>query len=145
MAKIEKIRVYLEDAENFFKRGTKELKEGIEAKDHYKIRDGAEKLWNATINATNALILYYLDIVPASHWERRKLLEKLEDIEPEVEKLGFRDRYGARDRYLYQMTFYEGIIDPEMLKREIKKVEKYIEEVKRLIQKKNKKSNTLAN
>jgi len=142
MMKIKKIRIYLEDAENFLKRGAEELREGIEAGDHYRIRDGAEKLWNAVINATNALILHYLDIVPASHWERRKLLEKLEDLEPEIEKLGFRDRYGARDRYLHQMTFYEGIIDPEMLKREVKKVEKYIEEVKKLIQRRAKEEYT---
>lgn len=40
------------------------------------------------MSATNALILYYLGIMPASHWERRKFLDRLEDEVPEVERLG---------------------------------------------------------
>ena len=55
------------------------------------------RLWNAVINTTNALILHYPEVVPVSHRERRKLLEKLEDNVPKVEELGFRDRYGARE------------------------------------------------
>jgi len=31
------------------------------------------------------------------------------------------------------MTFYEGIVDEEMLRREVKKVRKYIEDIGRLI------------
>ncbi len=85
------------------------------------------------MSATNALILYYLGIMPASHWERRKFLDRLEDEVPEVERLGFRDRYGARERYLHQMTFYDGIIDLEMLKKEVDKVRKYVDDVKKLI------------
>lgn len=124
-----RVRVFLDDAKDFLERGFKELKEAIRLNDHVRIRDAAEKLWNATINATNALILSHLDIVPASHWERRKLLEKLEDAKPEIEKLRFRDRYGARERYLHEMTFYDGIIDAEMLDREVEKVKEYISDV----------------
>jgi len=128
-----RIRMFLEDAENFIERGVEELEEGVKTNDTIKIRDAAEKLWNAVMSATNALILYYLDIVPASHWERRKLLEKLEEIDPRVEELGFRDRYGARERYLHMMTFYDGIIDLDMLRREVDKVKKYVNDVKSLI------------
>jgi hypothetical protein len=115
-------------------RCSKEIDEGHKLNDQLKIRDATEKLWNAIINATNALILKELDVVPASHWERRKLLEKLEDLLPEVEKLGLRDRYGARERYLHEMTFYDGIIDPEMLRREVNRVKKYLDDVKKLIE-----------
>ena len=80
------------------------------------------------------MILYYLDIVPASNWERRKLLERLEDANPKVEELGLRDRYGARERYLHEMTFYEGIVDVEMLRREVAKVKKFIEDAESLVQ-----------
>jgi len=127
-----RVKTYLEDAWNFFKRGVEELEEGVELGDAVRIRDAAEKLWNAVVSATNALILHMLDVVPASHWERRKLLEKLEE-RPEVERLGLRDRYGARERYLHQMTFYDGIIDLEMLKIEVEKVRRYISDVERLI------------
>lgn len=135
-SKTERIRTFMEYAREFLERGSKELDEALKLHDEIKARDAAEKLWNAVINATNALILNYLDIVPASHWERRKLLEKLEDIEPHIENLGLRDRYGARERYLHQMTFYNGIIDEEMLKKEIRKVKKYIEDIEKTIQNK---------
>jgi hypothetical protein len=133
MEKSMKIKVYLDDAKNFFKKGVEELEEGLKTNDQYKIRDAAEKLWNAVVSATNALTLYYLDTVPASHWERRKLLEKLEDLDPKIEELGLRDRYGARERYLHEMTFYDGIVDVDMLKREVGKVRKYITDVEKLL------------
>jgi len=129
-----KIKVYLDDAKNFFKKGVEELEEGLKTNDQYKIRDAAEKLWNAVISATNALTLYYLDTVPASHWERRKLLEKLEDLDPRIEELGLRDRCGARERYLHEMTFCDGIVDVDMLKREVEKVRKYITDVEKLLE-----------
>jgi hypothetical protein len=134
VGKAGRIKLFLDDAKEFLERGFKEFEEAVKLNDNVRIRDAAEKLWNATINATNALILSYLDIVPASHWERRRLLEKLEDANPEVKKLGFRDRYGARDRYLHEMTFYNGIIDVEMLRREVEKVKEYISDVCRLLQ-----------
>ena len=118
----------------FFMRCSKEINEGHKLNDQLKIRDATEKLWNAIINATNTLILKELDVVPASYWERRKLLEKLEDLLPEVEKLDLRDRYGARERYLHEMTFHDGIIDPEMLRREVNRVKKYLDDVKKLIE-----------
>ncbi len=129
----EKVKSFLDDAESFFERGREELEEGIKQGDQYAIRDAAEKLWNAVVSAANALILHFLGVVPASHWERRKLLERLEDLVQEAEKLGLRDRYGARERYLHEMTFYDGIIDVDMLRREVEKVRRYIEDVKRLI------------
>lgn len=128
-----RVRAFLDDAKDFLERGFKEFEEAFKLRDEIRIRDAAEKLWNATVSAANALILSHLDVVPASHWERRKLLEKLEDLKPDIERLGFRDRYGARERYLHEMTFYDGIIDVEMLKREIGKVERYIEDVEKNI------------
>lgn len=133
MEKSVRVKVFLKDAKDFMERGVMELEEGVKLNDQLKIRDAAEKLWNAVINATNALILHYLDVVPASHWERRKLLEKLEDVVPKVEMLGLRDRYGAREKYLHEMTFYDGIVDVEMLKREVEKVKKHIADVENLL------------
>jgi hypothetical protein len=131
--KILRIKMFIDDVRNFLRKSVEEFEEGLKTNDQYKICDAAEKMWNAVINAINALILHKLDIVPTSHWERRKLLEKLEDEDPRIEELRIRDRYGARERYLHEMTFYDGIIDIDMLKREISKVEKYIADIERLL------------
>jgi len=128
-----RVKAFLDDAKDFLERGSKELKEAIKLNDTIRIRDAAEKLWNASISATNALILSYLDVVPASHWERRRLLERLEDLKLEIRRLGFRDRYGARERYLHEMTFYDGIIDVEMLEREVEKVREYVSDVAKVV------------
>lgn len=132
VGKAARVGAFLEDAKDFLERGFKELEEGIKLNDQFRIRDAAEKLWNAVINATNALILHYLGVVPASHWERRKLLEKLEDAIPKVEELGFRDRCGARERYLYETMFHDGIIDAGMLKKEVGKARKYVTDAENL-------------
>ncbi len=91
---IGRVRIYLEDAWEFYRRGREELLRGLERGDVYEVRDGAVKLWNAVVQATNALILHLLGLVPASHWERRKLME-LEGRFEEVGKLGLCDRYCA--------------------------------------------------
>ena len=49
--------IYLEDSKNFLEEAIHELEEGAEKGDILRIRDAAEKAWNATIQATNALIL----------------------------------------------------------------------------------------
>jgi len=58
-------------------------------------------------------------MIPASHWEEKKALGRLEDVDPTVEALGLRDGYEVRERYLREMTFYEGVIDAEMFRREV--------------------------
>jgi hypothetical protein len=75
----------------------KNSKRVLRSSDQFKIRDVTEKMWNAIINAINALIPYYLDIVSASYREKRRLLERLGNIDPRIEELSLRDRYGARE------------------------------------------------
>ena len=130
----ERVRHFIEDAWSFFERGVRELEEGLGEGDALKVRDAAEKLWNAVVSAASALALSRTGTVPASYWERRRLLDRIEEAEPEVEKLGLGDRYGARERCLHEMTFYDGIIDPELLRREAEKVKRLIEDVQRLLE-----------
>jgi hypothetical protein len=103
-----KVKVYMDDSVKFIEEALKEFKVGVENNDAIRIRDVAEKAWNAVVQATNALILYYLGKTPSSHWERRRLLRELERVKPEVESLGLRDRYSAREGNLYELVFYEG-------------------------------------
>jgi hypothetical protein len=64
-----------------------------------------------------------------SHWERRKRLEELESVDPEIEDFWLTDRFSARDHHFHEQGFYEGILDPAMVKIKLKKVERYIDDI----------------
>jgi HEPN domain-containing protein len=128
-----RVKIYLEDARRFLEEAEQELAEGVRESNAVKIRDAAEKAWNAVVQATNALILRLLGKVPSSHFERRKMLTRLEELYPEVERLGLRDRYSARERNLHELVFYEGIIDVEEVRRELEKARRYVDDVERLL------------
>ena len=129
-----RVRVYMEDARKFLKEASREFEDGVRTGDLIKVRDAAEKAWNAVVQATNALILALTGKVPASHWERSALRE-LEKVNEELERLGFRDRYGARERYLHETVFYEGIVNVEDVRYELEKVRKYLDDVEDVLAK----------
>ena len=128
-----KVKVYMDDSIRFVEEALKEFKVGVENSDAIRIRDAAEKAWNAVVQATNALILYYLGKTPSSRWERRCLLRELERVKPEVESLGLRDRYSARERNLHELVFYEGVVDVNDVEFELEKAKRYIEDVRKLL------------
>ena len=129
----ERIRICLEDAKKFIEGAIKEFEKGIQENNITKIRDAAEKAWNAVVQASNALILKYMNKVPSSHWERRRLLRELEGKYLEIEEMGFRDRYSARERNLHELVFYEDIIDIEDIRVELEKARKFINDVEKLV------------
>jgi len=128
-----KVKVYMDDSIRFVEEALKEFKVGVENNDAIRIRDAAGKAWNAVVQATNALILYYLGKTPSSHWERRRLLRELERVKPEVESLSLRDRYSARERNLHELVFYEGVVDVNDVEFELEKAKRYIEDVRKLL------------
>jgi len=130
---LDRVQVYFEGARRFFEESIKEFEEGVRENDPYKIRDSAEKAWNAVVQATNALILKLSGKLPSSHWERRRMLRELETRVPEIGKLMLRDRYGARERHLHEMVFYEGNIDVEDIRYELEKVRAYLDDVSRAL------------
>ncbi len=105
----------------------KELEEGTREKNTVKLRDSAEKAWNAAGQAANALALKDTGSTPRSHYERRNALRQVEEKHPELAKLGIYDRYAARSRLVHGEIFYEGVLDPDLLKLEIEKVREFIE------------------
>ena len=127
-------RELLELAREFYERARREFEEAAARGDALGIRDSSEKAWNAVVQATNALVLALAGRLPASHFERRRLLRELERGRGDVERLGIADRYTARYKVLHGETFYEGIIDLEQLKVEFEKVRRYIEDVERLLE-----------
>jgi hypothetical protein len=126
---IDRVLVYFEDACKFYEESVREFEEGVKENNSYKIRDSAEKAWNAVIQATNALILKFSGKLPSSHWERRKMLRELEIRLPEMGELMLRDRYGAREKHLHETVFYEGNIDIEDIKYELEKVRAYLNDI----------------
>ena len=130
---LNRVQVYFEDARRFFEESIKEFEEGVRENNLYKIRDSAEKAWNAVVQATNALILKLSGKLPSSHWERRRMLRELETRVPEIGKLMLRDRYGARERHLHEMVFCEGNIDVEDIRYELEKVRAYLDDVSRAL------------
>jgi hypothetical protein len=132
---IDRVTVYFEDACRFHEESIKEFEEGVKENNPYKIRDSAEKAWNATIQATNALILKLTGKLPSSHWERRKMLRELETKHPEIGRLMLRDRYGAREKLLHENVFYEGSIDVEDVRYELEKVGAYLNDIGKMLRK----------
>lgn len=128
-----RVRVYLEDATRFLEEAEREFREGLRRGDLLRVRDAAEKAWNAVVQASNALLLKLMGKTPSSYWERRKMLRELERVKPELAGMGFRDRYGARERHLHEMVYYEGVVDPEDIEYELKKARDYVEDVKRVL------------
>ncbi|MEM0223899.1 MAG: PaREP1 family protein [Thermofilum sp.] len=128
-----RVAIYLEDAFRFYEEALKEFEEGVRENNAYKIRDSAEKAWNAVVQATNALILRLVGKLPSSHWERRRMLRELEARFPEIGKLMLRDRYGARERHLHEMVFYEGNIDVEDIRYELERVRAYLNDVSEML------------
>jgi len=120
-------------AEDFYDRARREFSGAVAKVDVLAVRDSAEKAWNAVVQAVNALVLKYMEVIPSSHFERRKMLREIEGKDKRVEGLGILDRYMARYKVLHGETFYEGIIDIEQLKTEMEKVKKLIEDIKLLI------------
>jgi len=129
----DRVLAYFEDALKFYEESLREFEEGVNESNPYKIRDAAEKAWNAVVQATNALLLKLMGKLPSSHWERGRMLRELEKMLPEVGRLMLRDRYGARERHLHEMVFYEGVIDVEDVKYELEKVEAYLNDIGRVL------------
>ena len=124
---------YLAEARRFHEEAMREFERGKRGGDITVIRDAAEKAWGAVVQATNELIEKRGMAIPRTHVERRQRLGELERLDPKIKELGFRDRYGAREHYLHEDCFYDGICPIDTLEEDIfQKVKAYIEDVERL-------------
>lgn len=128
----EKSEDFIEEAEKCKEEAVKELEQAEKENNAILFRDACEKGWNAIIQATHALFIKKNLPLARSHWERRKRLEERERVDTGIEDLGLADRFSARDHHLHEQGFYEGILDPAAVKIELKKVERYINDIKRL-------------
>jgi len=123
----------LEEARRILSKAFEELREGVKSGDMLKIRDACEKGWLATVKAVDALLLSYGFEETKAHVDRRRKLRDLSKKVHKVVELGIYDRVEARRSTLHSDGFYSGILTHEEVEEELRKVEKLIEDVEKLI------------
>jgi uncharacterized protein (UPF0332 family) len=123
----------LEEARRVLSKAFEELREGVRSGDVLRIRDACEKGWLATVKAVDALLLSYGFEETKTHVDRRRKLRDLSKKVREVVELGIYDRVEARRSMLHSDGFYSSILTHEEVEEELKKVEKLIEDVEKLI------------
>jgi len=127
-------RTVLEEAKRALELADRELEEFCRERDALRLRDACEKGWLAVLLATDALLAELGLGKPESYAERRVLLRELERKVPRTEKLGLRDRLGARGYYLHILGYHEGSLREDEVAEELSKARKYVEDVKRLLE-----------
>jgi hypothetical protein len=123
----------LREAKEIFARALQELAEGVKGGDSLKVRDSCEKGWLATVKVVDALLIRYGYGEAVTHTDRRRKLRELASKLAEVSKLGIYDRVEARRSVLHSDGFYGGVLTPEEVEEELKKVEKLIEDIESLL------------
>jgi len=124
----------LEDARNVLLHAWEELRKFSKDRDPLRLRNACEKGWLAIVLVTDELLSTFNYKKPESCREKREFLEDLERKNSEIAKLGLRDRFGARGYHLHIQGYHEGMFSEEEVKLELRKVEEYIRDVERIIQ-----------
>jgi len=118
----------IQDAKDLLKKARAELE--------VNIRDAAENAWEATVRATDAVILERRGFVPTGPTampDRRRALHEIHGKEPIIRKREILERFYIREGMLHGSCFCEGICDPiDEVKRRIVETRDYIEDVRKL-------------
>jgi uncharacterized protein (UPF0332 family) len=123
----------LEEARRILSKAFEELRDGVKSGDALRVRDACGKGWLATVKAVDALLLSYGFEESKTHVDRRRKLRDLSKKVSKVAELGIYDRVEARRSTLHSDGFYSGILTHEEVEEELRKVEKLIEDVEKLI------------
>lgn len=125
---------YMDSARKLYEEALEAFETGRRTEDPRAIREAAEKAWAAIVQATNGLIEKRHLPVPRTPTERRARLADLERLDPRFKEMGFRDRFGAREHYLHEDCYFEGICPVDLLEEDIfGKVKAYIEDAARYV------------
>ena len=123
----------LERAFDALRKSREEYSAYLKTKDMMALRDSCEKGWLAVALAVDELLVSRGFSKPISGRERRAAIQELEQKESKVRELGIYDRYGARGYHLHASGFYEGWLEVNDVRIELDKVERYLEDIKRLL------------
>ena len=125
---------YLETARTLYQEAVEAFERGRKNEDPRAIREAAEKAWGAIVQATNSIIERRRLPVPRTPAERRARLADLERLDPRFKEMAFRDRFGAREHYLHEDCYFDGICPVDLLEEDIfEKVRAYIEDADRYV------------
>lgn len=128
---------YLESARALYEESLEAFERGRHSEDPKAIREAAEKSWGAMVQATNSLIEKRNLPVPRTPAERRARLADLERLDPHFKDMAFRDRFGAREHYLHEDCYFDGICPVDLLEEDIfEKVRAYIQDADRYVNQK---------
>src|SRR3990170_4457240 len=119
----------LDVARTFLQTAREEVEQGFRANDYVKVRDGAEKAWNAIVQATDhAMRVLGRTPLPGrdSHRDRREFLEGIGRSDLARDFTYFAER-------LHGDVFYAGAsVTAEMAGRYLDEVEDYIRKISTL-------------
>ena len=115
----------LGSAEEFLRMGKAEIQRGRREFHLETIREGAEKVFHALVEATNARLLKYGSVPPPQH---REVLILLEGIDPDLH-----DAYEETFSRLHILTYYQGVVDMEKIEACVGRVEEAIGRVRRYV------------
>ena len=110
----------MDTARVFLRRAREELEDGLSTSDQVKIRDAAEKAWNAVVQAIDHLMQAHGRVpLPGrdAHRARRDFLEEIGHAELAVKYTYFAER-------LHGDVFYSGAVLPAQ------RVRQYLDEIK---------------
>jgi hypothetical protein len=119
----------IQEAREVLHRAFQELEDGVKRGDLLRVRDSCQKGWLAVVKAVDVLFIKYGYEEAKTHIDRRKKLRELASKFIEISKLGIYDRVEARRSVLHSDGFYSGVLTPEEVEEELKKVEKLIEDI----------------
>jgi uncharacterized protein (UPF0332 family) len=126
---------FLEEARKFLNAAREEFERGVKEGKDETIRDAAEKAWNATVQATTALLLLkgFKEEEIKTYRQKRLTLEELCIKDEDVRRLGLGDRFMAREYRLHVRCFYDGEYSIDILREELDKAKQYIEDIAKLL------------
>ena len=123
----------LEEARRVLKLAFEELERYRRDCEPLRLRNACEKGWLALVLATDVLLVNFGYRRPESYSERRRMLKDLEAGNPEIAKVGLRDRFGARGYYLHIQGYHEGTLNYVEVEEELRRVEEYIRDVEKIL------------
>jgi hypothetical protein len=125
------IKERLNDANAFLKGGKEEIDQGFRTADDIAIREGAEKVFHALLEATVARIQKYGLGIPQSHDEIRDKLDISGSLRKEFSEL--KTDYEDAFLDLHVRTYYKGWIDRNRIEKSVQTVERRIQKLDQLL------------